>query len=76
MNNDQHLSDEELHNMAMYAVEFDQHMRAGDDEMNAKLRIIEQGCPTEWADVIAREFGDGPDVDSFEEDDRAPGRRP
>lgn len=56
------MSDQDLENAALFAVEFDRHVRAGDDVLNAKLRIIEQGCSVELAETIAREFGDDDEV--------------
>jgi chromosome condensin MukBEF MukE localization factor len=52
------MNERDLENAALFAVEFDRCVRAGDDTMNAKLRIIEQGCPVDLAEKIAKEFGD------------------
>jgi len=39
-------------NAELYLEEFYKHLERGDDRMNAKLRIIEQGCPPDVADQI------------------------
>lgn len=36
----------------LYLEEFYEHLRNGDDRMNARLRIIEQGCPIDAALAI------------------------
>lgn len=45
----------------MYRAEFVKHVEAGDDEMNAELRIVEQGCPPVLAARIRCEEGSGGD---------------
>lgn len=42
----------------IYTQRWHEHVEAGDDEMNATLRIIEEGCPVELANEIEMEEGD------------------
>lgn len=44
---------------SLYRDEFLRHMDAGDDPENARLRIIEQGCPIELAAAIEKELSEG-----------------
>lgn len=53
----------------LYRSEFQKHVEAGDDFMNAKLRIIESGCPVDVADRIEEEEEDELDEDDEDEDD-------
>lgn len=50
---------------AMYRDQFENHMAAGDDAMNAELRIVEEGCPLDVAKGIAAEA----DAECPEDDD-------
>lgn len=47
----------------MYRAEFVSHIEKGDDETNAELRIVEQGCPPAIAAQIRREEGDDEEDD-------------
>jgi hypothetical protein len=38
----------------LYLEEFYRHLNAGDDRMNARLRIIEAGCPVAAAEAIEK----------------------
>jgi hypothetical protein len=37
----------------LYTAQYRRHVENGDDSMNAKLRIIEEGCPVDLAERIA-----------------------
>lgn len=43
----------------LYLEEYYKHRNAGDDPMNAELRIVEQGCPSELARQIREAAGEG-----------------
>ena len=42
-------------NAELFRNRFYQHLEAGDDAMNARCRIVEEGCPVELADQLEEE---------------------
>jgi hypothetical protein len=55
-------------NQALYNAEYIRHRKLGDDPMNARLRLMEQGATREEAEQAQYQADEGGDEDSGEYD--------